>query len=102
LAAGAATKTSVNLRLRGHLRSVVTLKPSNDDGGPYPITCQAYRAVKVQRKTAGKWRTVAKGQTETGSRVRLDLPDRGGTYRAVVPRKDDCLKGISAVVTHRH
>jgi len=100
--AGAATKTSVNLKLRGHLRAVITLKLSSDGGGPYPITCQAFRAVKVQRKTGGKWRTVAKGQTETGSRVRLHLPDRGGRYRAVVPRKGDCLKGISAVATHRH
>jgi hypothetical protein len=101
-AAGAGTKTSANLKLRGHLRAIVTLKLTSDDGGPYPITCQVFRPVKVQRRTAGKWRTVAKGQTETGSRVRLDLVDRGGRYRAVVPRKDDCRKGISAVVTHRH
>jgi len=78
------------------------MKLSSDDGGPYPITCQAYRAVKIQRKTAGKWRTVAKGATETGSRMRLDLADRGGKYRAVVPRKGECLKGILAVATHRH
>jgi hypothetical protein len=101
-AAGAATKTSANLKLRGHLRAIVTLKLTSGDGGPYPVTCQAYPPAKVQRKTAGKWRTVAKGRMETSSRIRFDLDDRAGKYRAVVPGKDDCLKGVSAIATHRH
>jgi len=99
--AGAATKTSVNLKLRGHLRG-------RDDEAferrrrAVPDHLPGLPSRKDPEEDRGEVEDGSEGATETGSRMRLDLADRGGKYRAVVPRKGECLKGISAVATHRH
>jgi hypothetical protein len=110
--AGTATKyhTEVRLELRGHLEARVILSAAEDPDNPplVSVECIAYRTVKVQRKQGSSWETVATESTGSNDRVRVDIEDAPGLYRALAPRhkqNDDgniCLKGVSDSVRHRH
>jgi hypothetical protein len=61
--------------------------------------------VKIQRRKGG-WKTVKNVQTSETGRYSVEIKDRPGRYRALVPAEDvgpndRCLKA-SAKAKHRH
>ncbi|HEV3472628.1 MAG TPA: hypothetical protein VG408_05410 [Actinomycetota bacterium] len=88
---------SVSLNLRG---SLVAKGRVTAEGEYEP--CFQQVAVRVQRKSAGAWRTVARTTTTGDGAYRAELPDRPGRYRALAPTFSPaeghrCLKGVSPV-----
>ncbi len=61
--------------------------------------CRARVPVRVQRKSSGKFKTVARTTTKRSGRYRAEVADRPGTYRSLAPavRKSDehCGKATS-------
>ena len=93
---------SVTLNLNGHLtaRGVVNAA----DGF---AACEDGVRVKVQkRRLGGGWRTVRTTSTDGSGDYQVGIPDRPGSYRALVPREgtdsDVCSKDKSPRRRHRH
>jgi hypothetical protein len=76
---------------------------SVEAGGP--TTCVADVAVKIQRRSGGRWRTVGKTTTNDSGAYKKRVRDRGGRYRSLAPAvtvgTDTCLKAVSNVVRRR-
>lgn len=94
-------KRSVSLQLR---RSLVA-KGRVSAEGDY-ARCFRNVAVRIQRKTSGNWKTVARATTGSDGTYKTKLRDRPGRYRAVAPRFSPeeghrCLKGVSPVRRNR-
>jgi hypothetical protein len=91
---------SLSLMLRKHLiaRGTVTV-------GDGIAACYQRVPVKIQRKLAGDWRTIASTLTGSTGLFREPIPDRAGTYRAVASRvvlaNDICRRAVSAVMVNR-
>jgi hypothetical protein len=89
------------LSLRRHLvaRGVVSVEA----GGP--TTCVADVAVKIQRRSGGRWRTVGKTTTNDSGAYKKRIRDRGGRYRSLAPAvtvgTDTCSKAVSNTVRRR-
>ena len=95
----ATVERSVDLVLRGHLRSMGTVV--SDDA-----SCQSDVRVVIQRKASTDWLDVGSTTTKTDGAFALRLKDRSGRYRAVVPESSTsertCLIGVSVTLRHRH
>lgn len=88
---------SVTLSLR---RALVAKGKVSAEGDYAP--CFQQVAVRVQRRSAGAWRTIARPTTANDGTFRARLDDRPGRYRVVVPRFSPseghgCLKDVSPV-----
>jgi len=87
---------SISIALRRNLvvRGVVT-------AGGF-TACAANVPVRVQRRVAGVWRTIARTLTGDVGGYRVRVPDRAGRYRTVAPRvemgSDVCGRAVSRVV----
>jgi hypothetical protein len=88
-------RSNITLRLSGHLvaRGQVDVPDGTD-------ACERDRLVKIQRRSGGNWRTVRQDRTSANGSYRAGLPDRGGTYRAVLEKDrlandDVCLGDVS-------
>ena len=75
------------------------------------LPCIAAQAVKVQRRTDGKWDTKATLQTNEEGRYRAELADKTGRYRVVaskttLPDADPSVEHVCAAAkaekVHRH
>lgn len=93
---------SVTLNLRGHLTARGAVAAA--DGF---AACEDGATVKVQKRgRGGGWRTVATTTTSAGGSYQRSIPDRPGSYRAVVVRSatatDICNKDKSPRRRHRH
>ncbi len=90
---------SVELALRGHLRSSGEVV----SGDP---TCRREVPVLLQRKSATGWVEVGRATTDADGVFGLALRDRSGRYRALAPEvsgpETTCLVGVSATARHRH
>ncbi len=90
---------SVRLDLKRHL--VARGRVSSAEG-----VCASNVLVKLQRRKAGRWRTVESTQTNASGGFRERLPDRPGRYRALVPKlmlgNDICARDVSPIERHRH
>ena len=94
----------VSFALRGHLRAVGTVGTRGAE------SCVAHVPVRVQRRTARRWRTVARATTGEAGRYSVRLRDRSGRYRAVAPRAAGreplfarvCLRAVSTTTRHPH
>jgi hypothetical protein len=89
----------VTLKLKGHLRASGRVTSDLD-------ACEDDATVKIQRKKGG-WKTVKNTQTDSSGRYSVEIKDRTGRYRALVPASnagpnDDCLKAKSTVERHKH
>jgi hypothetical protein len=96
-----ARSRTITLSLRRHLvaRGVVSVEA----GGP--TTCVADVAVKIQRRSGGRWRTVGKTTTNDSGAYKKRIRDRGGRYRSLAPAvtvgTDTCSKAVSNTVRRR-
>lgn len=97
------TSRSVTLRLT---RSLVARGTVRDDKGFPP--CAAGVPVKIQRRLAGKWKTVSTTRTNSSGSYKERIPDEPGGYRAKAPvivvggdAEHLCLSAISPVLTRR-
>ncbi len=94
-------RSRIRLALEGHLTAEGRV--SVPDG---TAVCRRGRTVLVQRRVSGEWRTVRRDLTRRDGTFRVGLPDRPGTYRALVKAKrlpdDLCLKAVSDRREHRH
>jgi len=93
---------SVTLNLRGHLSARGAVSAA--DGF---ASCEDGATVKIQKRgRGGGWRTVATATTSAGGGYQEDIPDRPGSYRAVVTRSatasDICPKDKSPRRRHSH
>ena len=92
---------SVTLHLKRHLRAKGVVSVS--DGF---TACVASVPVKIQRKSAGGWRTVGSATTGASGSYSKKIKDKSGKYRARAPKValsagvDVCLKATSAVRKH--
>ena len=93
------TSRSVTLRLTGSLIARGTV---SDDKGFTP--CAAGIPVKIQRRLAGEWKTVATTRTTSTGSYREHIPEKPGRYLAKAPVIDVggdnehvCLSAISPV-----
>jgi len=64
--------------------------------------CFADVVVKIQRRSGGGWKTLARKRTNTDGAYRAKVADRRGRYRALAPAfsPEDghrCLKGVSPI-----
>jgi hypothetical protein len=68
--------------------------------------CEAGVTVKIQRQRPGGWRTIDTSVTDPEGRYREAIPDRSGSYRAVVGMsvmnagQDICRRAVSPVSTN--
>ena len=96
--APASHRRSVGLRLRRHLRATGNVHARDGFG-----LCEANAIVLIQRRHHGRWRTVKHDLTNLNGSYRTPLPDRGGSYRALVVRtivnsgQDVCRRAMSRV-----
>jgi len=88
---------SISIALRRHLvvRGVVTAEAGFD-------ACAAGVPVRIQRRVAGVWRTIARTLTGDLGGYRVRVADRAGRYRSVAPRvemgsSDICGRAVSRV-----
>jgi hypothetical protein len=90
---------SITLRLRRHL--VARGKVSVADGF---TDCAASLPVEVQRRVAGRWRTVGRTTTTDTGAYKKRIKDRPGKYRSVAPNinqfTDLCFRAVSSVRRH--
>jgi len=90
---------SLSLMLRKHLMARGTLTVG--DGF---AACYQRVPVKIQRKVAGDWRTIASTLTGSTGLFREPIPDRAGTYRAVASKvvlaNDICRRAASPAVVN--
>ena len=91
---------SVSLDLRRHLVARGRVSSGFD-------ACGSNVTVKIQRRGAGRWRTVGTDTTDADGRYREAIPDRIGRYRALAPRfapdaDNVCVRDVSPRVRHRH
>jgi hypothetical protein len=92
---------SITLSLRRHLvaRGVVSVEA----GGP--TTCVASVAVKIQRRSGGRWRTIANTTTNDSGAYKKRIRDRAGRYRSLAPEvtvgTDTCSRAVSNTVRRR-
>ncbi|MGZ8612628.1 MAG: IPT/TIG domain-containing protein [Actinomycetota bacterium] len=89
---------SVSLTLRGHLIAKGRVTSDFAD-------CES-ATVKIQRRKGG-WKTVANVDANAAGKFRVEIRDRTGRYRALVPAEDlgpndTCLKAKSPKVRHLH
>ncbi len=103
-AAAEPDRTTATLRLREHLRAIVKVGSVETDPSPYalPPRCHMFATVKVQRRSAGDWVAVAKSFTDQRGRARIELEDRPGRYRVLVPKDGGCTAATSNTDSHRH
>jgi IPT/TIG domain len=94
-------RSVIKLRLRKHLVASGSVRAT--DG---TRMCRSRRRVIVQRRQGGSWRAVRSTRTRPRGRFRVRLPDRPGTYRAIVRKKatlrDLCSADTSGTRRHRH
>jgi hypothetical protein len=87
----------VSLRLRGHLVARGTVTSDVD-------TCTSGSTVRIQRRKHGHWRTAGSGVANAQGTFRIQIADRDGRYRALVPEstvgQDTCNQATSPVVHH--
>lgn len=88
-------RSSVTLRLRGHLRASGFVRARDGFG-----ECTAARTVRVQRRVDGHWRTEASEMTTSSGYYSLRLQARSGTYRtrvtgAALASGDVCQTAVS-------
>ncbi len=88
---------SISIALRRHLvvRGVVKAEAGFD-------ACAAGVPVRIQRRVAGVWRTIARTLTGDLGGYRVRVADRAGRYRSVAPRvemgsSDICGRAVSRV-----
>ncbi len=94
----------VSFALRGHLRAVGTVSARG------AVSCVTRVSVRVQRRTAAGWKTVARTTTDDAGRYGVRLRDRAARYRAIAPRALGreplfprlCLRAASSAARHRH
>jgi Tol biopolymer transport system component len=90
---------TVSLDLSGHL--VASGKVKCTDG---PAGCVSGVPVKLQRKVKHGWDTIRTTQTDSKGRLEQELPDEGGTYRALAKKVraggEVCLKATSDTVRY--
>lgn len=91
---------SVSLSLRHHL--VARGRVDSAFGA-----CESDVTVRIQRRGAGRWRTIETETTDADGRYRERIPDRVGRYRALVPRFEPdadnaCVRDVSPRVRHTH
>lgn len=92
---------SLTLGLRGSLVARGRLSAADDFAG-----CEAGVSVRIQRKRHGEWRTIDTSVTDPAGRFREAIPDRSGSYRAVVGRGvtnaglDICRRAHSPIRAH--
>ena len=95
----ATVERSVDLELRGHLRSVGAVV--TDDA-----SCRSDVPVVIQRKTSAGWVEVGSTTTGTDGDFAIRLKDRSGRYRAVASESSTsertCPIAVSAILRHRH
>lgn len=91
----------VGVRLRRHLVVGGLIESDGDDA-----TCTAGTPVSIQRRAGGRWRTVARAETNSEGLFRKRVSDRTGRYRVLVPEhrtsEVGCLRAVSRAATHRH
>ena len=100
--AGIETSRSVTLRL---VRSLVARGAVSADDGF--TACAASVPVKIQRRVAGKWKTVRTTSTSSTGSYKKRIHDNPGRYRAAAPKiildlpggAHICLRAISPVRT---
>jgi hypothetical protein len=90
----------LTLNLSHHLHAGGRLQGTGNPAPP-PF-CEMTRTIKVQRRSAGHWNTVATDETNNRGRYGVDLPDRPGLYRAKAPRESGCQKVVSDTERHEH
>jgi hypothetical protein len=100
-APGGDQRSSVSLRLRGHLRAFGFV---NARGGG--SECLGSRTVRVERRVSGGWRTMATDLTSATGFYSVRLGDQQGTYRTRVvgttlATGDVCQTGVSPKREHR-
>jgi hypothetical protein len=83
------------------LRRALVAKGRVSAQGDYEACFQDV-AVKIQRRSGGAWRAVARTTTDGEGTYKVKLRDRAGRYRAVAPKFSPeqghrCLKGVSPV-----
>jgi hypothetical protein len=99
--AGIETSRRVTLRL---VRSLVARGAVSADDGF--TACAASTPVKIQRRVAGKWKTVRTTSTSSTGSYKKRIPDEPGRYRARAPEvvlsgflPHICLRAISSLAT---
>ncbi|HJR44461.1 MAG TPA: hypothetical protein VJ927_02550 [Actinomycetota bacterium] len=92
---------TVTLALRRALvaRGIVTAEGDYAD-------CYRDVSVRIQRNSAGSWKTVGRTSTDADGAYRVKLRDRSGRYRALVPAFSPeeghrCLRDVSPVRRNR-
>jgi hypothetical protein len=94
---------SITLSLRKHL--VARGKVSSTEATPF-TDCVASVPVKIQRRSAGAWKTVGKTTTTDTGAYKKRIKDKAGKYRALAPKvtvnDEVCLRAKSPVRRHRH
>ena len=94
---------TVELNLRRHLKAKGRVEAATFE------PCHKRTSILIQRRSAGKWKTIESLTTRrTGSYVK-GLADKQGSYRAIAPRDKIvnggvhvCKKAISNIERHRH
>ena len=96
---------AISLRLRRHLRATGLVTVLDLVG-----QCRAAVPVQIQRRAAGRWRTLKSVTTKGDGTFSTSVPDRGGRYRARMKEQTKpvggydhvCLAETSAIRTHKH
>jgi hypothetical protein len=89
---------SLTMGLRGDLVAKGRVSAADDFAG-----CEAGVTVKIQRQRQGRWRTIDTSVTDAEGLYREAIPDRSGSYRAVVGMsamnagQDICRRAVSPV-----
>lgn len=83
------------------LRRALVAKGTVSAEGDYEA-CFADVVVRIQRRSKGTWKAVARTSTDTDGAYKVSIRDRAGRYRAVAPRFSPeeghrCLKDVSPV-----
>jgi hypothetical protein len=94
---------SITLSLRKHLVARGKVSSTED---PAFTDCVASVPVKIQRRSAGAWKTVGKTTTTDTGAYKKRIKDKAGKYRALATKvtvnDEVCLRAKSPVRRHRH
>jgi hypothetical protein len=101
-APGGDQRSTVGLRLRGHLRAFGFVNAPGSGG-----VCLGTRTVRVERRQSGHWHTVATDLTSATGFYSVRLGDRAGMYRTRVVGEtlatgEVCQTDVSPKRTHGH
>ena len=96
---------AISLRLRRHLRATGLVTVPDQVG-----QCRAAVPVRIQRRAAGRWKTLKTVTTKGDGTFSTPVPDKRGSYRATMKEQTKpvggydhvCLAGTSALRTHKH